>query len=120
MIKRNILLLGIEGLLGYLFLFTTVSIPCFIKSVFHIPCPGCGLTRAFRAILHLHLKEAFQYHVFSIPFFLLLCFLNFLLLWDIVKKTDTFDRVINRLFRYYWIWILVIGISEITNLLRHM
>jgi len=35
-------------------------IPCPLKSIFHIPCPGCGMTRAFILIGHFHLREAFE------------------------------------------------------------
>lgn len=36
--------------------------------IFGIDCPGCGMTRAFRAFLKLHLSEAFGYHqLFPIP-----------------------------------------------------
>src|SRR5690625_2361448 len=33
-------------------------IPCLWITVFHIECPGCGLTRAFIEILHLNILGA--------------------------------------------------------------
>jgi hypothetical protein len=30
--------------------------------MFHIPCPGCGLTRSFKAIWHGNLGLALRYH----------------------------------------------------------
>ncbi len=37
-----------------------ILIPCLWKSVFHIECPGCGLTRAFIDILHCNFIDAFN------------------------------------------------------------
>ena len=36
--------------------------PCPVATVFHVPCPTCGISRATRALLHLHLGEAFHLH----------------------------------------------------------
>lgn len=33
---------------------------CPIRVYFHLDCPGCGATRAFAALLHGHLAEAFH------------------------------------------------------------
>lgn len=35
---------------------------CPFKLIFHINCPGCGMTRAVFACLRLDFKSAFQYH----------------------------------------------------------
>ena len=49
---------------------------CPIRAVIGIPCPGCGLTRAWLAALRLDVSAAFAYHAmfWSIPL-LYLCFL---------------------------------------------
>lgn len=58
---------------------------CPIKNLWGIPCPGCGLTRGFIAILHLDLKAATQHHILSVPLFIgiaihaVLCFTDVLL-----------------------------------------
>jgi len=46
---------------------------CPIYVLFHIPCPGCGLTRANLAALRLDFKSAFMYHplFFFIPILVL-------------------------------------------------
>lgn len=43
--------------------------PCLILSVFGVPCPTCGMTRAWLAALHLDFKTAFAMHplFWSIP-----------------------------------------------------
>lgn len=52
---------------------------CLVKNITGIPCPGCGLTRSYLALLNGHLILAFFYHplFFTIPFILLIIlFLN--------------------------------------------
>ena len=39
---------------------TNILIPCLWKTLFHIECPGCGLTRAFIKILHLNIIGAYK------------------------------------------------------------
>ncbi len=42
---------------------------CVFKKYLHIICPGCGMTRAVKALVHLDFASAFFYHpmVFSMP-----------------------------------------------------
>lgn len=37
-----------------------ILIPCLWKTIFHIECPGCGLTRAFIDILKCNFIDAFN------------------------------------------------------------
>jgi hypothetical protein len=41
-------------------------LPCLFKSVFHIPCPGCGMTRAFILLGHFRFQEALAININSI------------------------------------------------------
>lgn len=52
----------------YIF-FNRIHFGCVFLRFFHIPCPGCGMTRAVKSVLALDLKAAFNYHpmVFSLP-----------------------------------------------------
>lgn len=45
----------------YIF-FDIIGIGCPIKFVTGISCMGCGMTRAWRAVLHFDLHSAFYYH----------------------------------------------------------
>lgn len=56
-----------------IFLYIT-GIGCPIRFVSGISCPGCGLTRAWLAFLHLDIKGAFYYHplFFLVPFIIVL------------------------------------------------
>ncbi|HEY9059598.1 MAG TPA: DUF2752 domain-containing protein [Pseudobacteroides sp.] len=41
---------------------------CLFKNVWGIPCPGCGMTRAFLAVLKLDILTGFYYHpLFVLP-----------------------------------------------------
>ena len=54
-----LLLIG-EGL--YFF-----KIPCFFRFFTKIPCPSCGMTRAFLSLMKLNFYESFYYHPLLIP-----------------------------------------------------
>lgn len=41
---------------------------CFFKSMFGIDCPGCGMTRAFFALIRGNLMESLSYNPGLIPF----------------------------------------------------
>ena len=45
------------------------ELPCIFLSLFRIPCPGCGMSRAINAAVHLDFAGAFQYHpmFWSVP-----------------------------------------------------
>jgi hypothetical protein len=50
---------------------------CLFKAITGIPCPGCGMTRAFLELAEGDFVAAFQLNPFSIPFFLVLIFSSF-------------------------------------------
>lgn len=58
--KRIAILVAILPLVAIL-LFVDLPL-CPTATVFHIPCPGCGLTRATRAAVSGEFREAFRYH----------------------------------------------------------
>jgi hypothetical protein len=44
---------------------------CLTRSVAHMDCPGCGMTRSFVAMAHGDLRQAFRSHRLGPPLFLL-------------------------------------------------
>jgi hypothetical protein len=41
---------------------------CLFKNVFGVPCPGCGMTRAFLSLMKLDIATGFYYHpLFILP-----------------------------------------------------
>ena len=59
-------------------------IDCPFKMLFKIPCPGCGMTRAWLSVFSLNLLKAFSYHkmFWSVP----VLFAGFLLDGKIFKS----------------------------------
>ena len=54
---------------------------CLFHSLTGLPCPGCGLTRAFSSLLHGQAAAAFAYHPFVfllLPLFAIMAAHNFL------------------------------------------
>lgn len=37
-------------------------VPCVFQTLWGIPCFGCGMTRAYKSLLHLDFAAAFSYH----------------------------------------------------------
>ena len=62
------ILVGVELGLCFFVLLVPISIPCIFKRVLSIPCPGCGMTRAFYAFLEGHFLEAFTDNILFYPF----------------------------------------------------
>lgn len=56
--KLLLILFGLLLLAGY----ALVCGKCIIKAFTGIPCPGCGMSRAYGCLLHLDLAGAFYYH----------------------------------------------------------
>lgn len=53
-------------ILGFILIFFFYKCPFY--SLFNIPCPGCGMTRAYKSLLLLNIQAAFEYHpLFPLP-----------------------------------------------------
>jgi len=68
---QKLLVLGV--LCGLLALWVVMDLPCVFRHVTGIPCPGCGLSRAWLAALRLDFPAAFRYHpiFWSVPLLIL-------------------------------------------------
>ena len=53
---------GLVLLWGVLQLLIHVGYTCPIRALLHVPCPGCGMTRALEAALHLQFAQAWRAH----------------------------------------------------------
>lgn len=47
---------------GTVILNTVFKVGCIFKAVFHVPCPVCGMTRAYLSLLKLDFKSAMYYN----------------------------------------------------------
>ena len=75
-LRKN--LLSALPLCGLLLCWVLFRWPCVIRTIIGIPCPGCGLSRAWLAALRLELSAAFSYH----PLFWTVPLLGLYMLWD--------------------------------------
>lgn len=97
-------------------MFGTSEIECGFKKMFGIRCPGCGLTRAFREILHLNFYSAFSYNVLSIPLFTIGIVLCVGLIVDIVTNSNKLIiYLLDVLEKYYVIILILIIIITVLN-----
>ena len=64
--KKIIFVYGL-GVLGLIIIRNTpISIPCLFKLLFNMPCPGCGLIRAFVLASQFDFVNAFKMNILSI------------------------------------------------------
>ena len=86
-------LISCAWILGVVLVMYIFRIPCLIKWIFGIECPGCGITRAYISLFRLDLKQAFAYnHMFwAVP----ICFLFYI-----------FD---GKLFKNKWVNVILEG-----------
>jgi hypothetical protein len=69
---------------------------CLFRKFTAIPCPSCGLTRAFGAILHGNFAAAIAFHHLSLLMFALVLASAVVLAVDLWRKTDVWSRIFNK------------------------
>ena len=107
--KNNLYIL-IGALVVFLYLIfsfiTGLSIPCAFHEITHLLCPGCGVTRMFKALL-----KAFYYNqliFFSFPIFLVL-FID-LVYCNFKNKKCLLLKIPNSVYYVYIVILLVFAV----------
>lgn len=114
-----VLIILYEGISYFSIKVKGITIPCFFRYLTNVPCPGCGLTRSFLAILDFDIVNAIRYNVLGIPLFILIIILNIYLVKDMIyNKKDTLV-FINKVFSKYKIIIILLIVSEIINIYHY-
>lgn len=93
---------------------------CLFKCIFNIPCPGCGLTRAFIEIINFRFLNSFSYNILGLPIFICLLSLFCVLVYDFKFKNDLLNKIMYiklNMFQYLFLIILVLT-SWYLNILR--
>ncbi len=109
--KGAILCLALVG--GYCLLRFALGLPCPIKHLAGISCPGCGMTRALWSLVTLDFSAALYYHPVS---FVLPGFLVLLILFKVkgMKQASTvLLAVFVTLMLSVYIWRLTTGAGDV-------
>ncbi|MEP6755530.1 MAG: DUF2752 domain-containing protein [Chthonomonadales bacterium] len=64
---------------------------CLSRTLFHMPCPGCGITRSLQSIWLGNLELSFQFHPLGIPLFLVCA--GAILYWLLGSKVGFIRRM---------------------------
>ena len=81
----------------FVFIFVVLlDFRCIFKSLTSIPCPGCGMTRAFIEISKLEFMNSFKYNIFALP--LVFCYLGILaiIVFDKYRGTHYYNKIMKR------------------------
>jgi len=114
--KYFVIVIGIELLLLVLFSFP-FSIPCVFKLFFNIPCPGCGLTRAYHLFLHGKIIDAFFQNILFYPLILFMIIFHYQMIMDFIHKKEVLvEKILQHKILYYVIGFFMI-LSEIYNVM---
>lgn len=74
-----------------------IRIPCPLKALMGIPCPGCGGTRVLDALLQGDFLLAASINPFSLMVIAALAASCVWLLFDLIRGKDSFVHTLNRL-----------------------
>ena len=102
------------------FIIFNFNIPCLIKLIIKIPCPACGLTRAFKSLLQLNIIDAIKYNFLVIPISIFVIIVNYYIIKDIILNKDETKLFVNKVLSHYKIIILLLIISEIVNMIKEI
>ena len=112
--KRLIVFFLLISIFLFLILFG-LNFNCPIKSLFHISCPGCGLTRSIRSLLSFKIETSLYYNILGIPLLLFFITCYLLIGIDIIKKRNYLSSFLTKLSKYYKLIIILLIITFILN-----
>lgn len=96
--------------------------PCWFYNLTHIPCPGCGLTRAFFCISHGHWGQAWRLNPFGFAWYGLVLYgaLRPFLLRKAPAFLEPFERILRKDFFFptlvglmFLVWVYRLGLGSL-------
>ena len=115
-----ILLLSFEILLLIFFQKNIIHIPCVFKAIFHIPCPGCGLTRAIGEFVQFRFIKAISYNILIVPIVFFFVVLNVFLILDLINDRNRVFVFVKKISYQWKILIILLILSEFINLYHNI
>ena len=107
--KNKYIYIIIISIVLILYYFQIINIPCLFREITHFYCPGCGISRALRSLIHLDLYQAFRYNN------LIIILLPIIIIYYLEKILNYFNiknlNITKFMNNTFWIILLVIVIS---------
>ena len=119
--KTKILILFLYlGLILIFLICLKNHIPCLFKTIFKLPCPACGTTRAIKEILHFNIIKSFSYNILTFALIITLLILLLFNIIDIIFNKQYLTKIIKKLINHYYIIIILLILSWIINIYRNI
>lgn len=91
-----------------IFFFYIFDIFCLFRAVTGVPCPSCGMTRAWFAAAQLDFQSAFQYHPLFLLAPVLLLFLTDVIHWKPKTRTIVLSCLALLFFAVYIVRMMLL------------
>ena len=103
--KYNLIILIVISIYLIFVKFTGIRI-CLIYNLIHIPCPACGLTRAYMALLQGDFISSLKYNILAVPIAIFFVLFFIFSLKDDLNNTNKLEEF----FKKYKVIIIIIAI----------
>lgn len=102
--KINFMIIFVISIYLVLVDITNIRI-CLIYNLFHIPCPACGLTRAYLALANGDIFMSLKYNILAIP---IMVFFILYFIFDFIDDINNTNKVEDFFVKYRFIIIPIV------------